>query len=88
MGDTALSIPLLSLAHSSTYKCKVKKSARVDMLKVLLAVMGKTSPVLATTPAGGVTLSLTKITPESVQRGHFPYSILTFYLIVNLSRRH
>uniref|UniRef100_A0A3Q3KVD1 Ig-like domain-containing protein n=1 Tax=Mastacembelus armatus TaxID=205130 RepID=A0A3Q3KVD1_9TELE len=43
MGDASLSVAVLSLAHSATYKCKVKKSPGVDMRKVSLVVMAKPS---------------------------------------------
>ncbi|XP_059214356.1 coxsackievirus and adenovirus receptor homolog [Centropristis striata] len=43
LGDASISITLLSLAHSATYQCKVKKSPGVDMHKVSLVVMAKPS---------------------------------------------
>nr|XP_046230935.1 coxsackievirus and adenovirus receptor homolog isoform X2 [Scatophagus argus] len=43
VGDASLSIPLLSLAQSATYQCKVKKSPGVDTRKVTLVVMAKPS---------------------------------------------
>ncbi|KAM9820207.1 coxsackievirus and adenovirus receptor homolog [Neosynchiropus ocellatus] len=42
-GDASLSIMRLSLAHSGTYQCKVKKSPGVDMRKISLVVMAKPS---------------------------------------------
>ncbi|KAM4634132.1 V-set and immunoglobulin domain-containing protein 8a [Polymixia lowei] len=43
MGDASISIALLSLSHSRTYQCKVKKSPGVDMRKLSLVVMAKPS---------------------------------------------
>lgn len=40
-GDASLSMALLTPAHSATYQCKVKKAPGVDMLKVSLAILGK-----------------------------------------------
>ncbi|KAM9841706.1 V-set and immunoglobulin domain-containing protein 8a [Aulostomus maculatus] len=43
MGDASLLMAQLSLAHSATYQCKVKKSPGVDMRKISLVVMVKPS---------------------------------------------
>lgn len=81
MGDASLTIPLLSLAHSGTYQCKVKKSPGVDTLKMSLAVIGR-SHILAVRLPGSAILSLrNKITPEVLQIAHFLLSTLHIVVI-------